>query len=450
MDFCFSDYQQGLALGQYAPPTAYRPYMRVNRAQYQKLEEEHRRNKNDVAKAFRELRRRINGKYYWKTYPLQAQALDYSQMSFPAYRFILPEVLADDWLATVDWHKFHRDHALHQPLTAYVVQKLLNESGDPSDRFVLRDGRTLLNACIDEVLKWDETAYLKGFLLETGVHESEPWLDDGHMSRALWKSLFLETAYLAAMFHDMGYPWQYVHLLSNKLEHAGYQSDLPTADAETLVDAFGKRLLYCPLNGYQSPARNAPATWRQRLVALTARALRRTHGFPGAVGFLYLNDVLRDYPTDRTHPIRQFCVEWAAMAILMHDMPKIYWGDETTTPPDNNHMRLRFEADPLSCVVALADVLQDFSRPVAAFQSNDRSVDVSYEPGCDCARLEFNWAHPTRAMKIVYDFTDAQQRASKLNCLPAEHREYFDRQEGYLDLSAIGIHGVEMEARLLP
>ena len=451
VNFSFADYQQGLASGKYSPPTVYRPFMRVNRAQYRELEKAHQKNNNDTGTAFRELRRRVSGEYYWRTYPVQAQALDYSQISFPAYRFILPEVLADDWLAIVDWHKFHRDHVLHQPLTAYVVQKLLKEERDPSELFLLSDGRCLLDACIDEILKWDGTSYLKSFLLGIGVQESEPWLNKNDPAgRVLWKSLFLEAAYLAAMFHDMGYPWQYVYLLSNKLEYAGYQPDSPTSDAERLVKDFGDRLLYCPLNGYRILDRNAPSTWHQRLVDLTARALRRTHGFPGAIGFLYLNDVLRDYPADWTHPIRQFCVEWAAMAIMMHDMPAIYWGEKTSTPPDNSHMRLRFEVDPLSCVIALADVLQDFSRPVANFQDNDRYVDLFYQDGCVSTELELDWAHLRGEMKIVYSYRDVSQHAAKLNWLPKECHDYFDQQIGYLDLSATGVRGVRMESRLLP
>ena len=451
MNFSLADYQQGLALGQYAPPASYRPFIRVQRSRYEALESTHAKNGNDVSTAFRELRRRVSGDYYHQVYPLQARALDYSQISFPAYRFILPEVLADDWLAVVDWHKFQRDHALHQPLTAYVVQKLLRDSGDPDELFRLSDGRSLLDACVDELLSWDKTLYLREFLLETGVQESEVWLDEHNPAcRMLWKSLFAEAAFLAAMFHDMGYPWQYVHLLSNRLEHAGYQSDSPTSDAERIVSAFGSRLLYCPLNGYRVLDRNAPSNWQQQLLDMTSKALRKTHGFPGAIGFLYLNDVLRDYPADSTHPIRQFCVEWAAMAIMMHDMGGIYWGNETSTRPDNSHMRINFEVDPLSCIVALADVIQDFSRPVAAFLNGSQSVDVSYQHGCDSVRLETNEKSPGSAMKIIYEFQEPQQRATKLNWLPKEHMEYFDQSDGYIDLSSIGIHAVEMEAQLLP
>lgn len=453
MNFSFEDYQRGIASGKYTLPTAYCPFMRVNRKQYRKLEEEHEEKGNDIGKAFREVRRRVSRDYYRQMYPVQARALDYSQMSFPAYRFILPEVLANDWLAIVDWHKFHRDHVLHQPLTTYVVQKLLKEL------LLFGDGRCLLDACIDEILKWDKTVYLKDFLLGIGVKELEPWLKDGCASRALWKSLFTEAACLAAMFHDMGYPWHYVNLLNNKLKHAGYQSDAPTSDAEKLFNAFGHRLLCCPLNGYRVIDKSAPSTWPQRQINIMAKALGSTHGFPGAIGFLYLNDVVRDYPTDPTHPIRQFCVEWAAMAIMMHDMSAIYWGDKISTPPDNLHMRLRFEVDPLSCVIALADMLEDFSRPVATFkdntdqdntnQDNTDSVDVSYHFGCKSVNLELNWGL-TNPTKIVYRFKDIRQHAAKVNMIPKVHQEYFDQHNGYIDLSAIGVRRVEMEAQLLP
>lgn len=447
VNFSMPDYKLGLAVGDYVPPAAYRPFMRVNRSQFRELEKDHGKNGNDVAEAFRELRRRVSDSHWRQTYSLQALALSYSEMSFPAYRFILPEVVADDWLATVDWHKFHRDHVLHQPLTAYVVQKLLKERGDPVDLFLLSDGRNLLDACVDEVLKWDRTAYLKEFLLSTGVKEPI-WFEGCQVGRTLWKSLFLEAAFLAAMFHDMGYPWQYVNLLSNKLEHAECRPDSPTPDAGKVVSTFGTRLLYYPFNGYRTIDRNAPMTWPKQLAEITDRALRRTHGFPGAIGFLYLNDVLRDYPTDNTHPIRQFCVEWAAMAIMMHDMAKIYWGDDSSKLPDHNHMRLRFEVDPLSSVIALADCLQDFSRPSAVFQNNANSVELSYADGCDSTNLDLSRISSDGAIKIVYEFADTRQLAAKLKGMHQEQRIYFDRSHGYIDFSALGISRVDMDAQM--
>ena len=269
MIFSYADFQAGLASGLYVPPSAYQPFMRVKHSQYSALEQAHRDKGHDVDQAFRELRRRVGREYYWKCYPVQAQAMDYSQLAFPAYRFILPEVLADDWLATVGWHKVSRDHVLHQPLTAYVVLKLLIGGGDANQAFMANDEVSLLDACVNEILKWQGTRYLRDFLVETGVRETEPWLNDSAVGRALWKCLFVEAAYLAATFHDMGYPWQYVNLLNNKLDHAGLQPDSPGADAERLIEAFGGRLLFRPFNGYRFPNRSAPATWNHQLTAIT-------------------------------------------------------------------------------------------------------------------------------------------------------------------------------------
>ena len=445
MIFSYSDYQEGLAAGLYVPPSAFRPFMQIKRSQYAALEEAYRDKGHDTYRAFQELRRRVGREFYWRCYPVQAQAMHYSQLAFPAYRFILPEVLADDWLATVGWHKFNRDHVLHQPLTAYIVLKLLTGGGDSGQALMIDEGVSLLDACVDEVLKWQGTAYLRQFLLGIGVHETEPWLNGSPMGRVLWKSLFVEAAYLAAIFHDMGYPWQYVNLLSNKLEHAGYLPDSPGADAERLIEAFGDRLLFCPINGYRFLTRTAPATWHHQLANITAKALRRTHGLPGAVGFLYLNDILREYPMDTIHPMRQFCVEWAAVAIMMHDMPKIYWGGDTA-PPSNGHMRLRFSTDPLSSVIALADVLEDFARPVASFRDTGKSVEVNYRDGCDSTVLELHRTSAPRVMTIEYRFSNEDQFAKKRHWMPGEHREYFDTQHGYLDLSGAGIDRVDMFA----
>lgn len=445
MIFSYADFQAGLAEGLYAPPCAYRPFMRVKQSEYAALERTHRDKGHKADRAFRELRRRVGREYYWKCYPVQARAMDYSQLAFPAYRFILPEVLADDWLATVGWHKFNRDHVLHQPLTAYVVLKLLTGGGDESQAFMVDDGVSLLDACVNELLKWQGTEYLRDFLVETGVRKTEAWLNGSSIGRALWKCLFVEAAYLAAIFHDMGYPWQYVNLLSNKLEHAGLQPDSPGTDSDQLIEAFGDRLLFCPLNGYRFLNRTAPATWHHQLAAIVGKALRKTHGLPGAIGFLYLNDILRDYPTDTTHPIRQFCVEWAAMAIMMHDMPKIYWGGDKALP-SNGHMRLKFSVDPLSCIIALADVVEDFARPVAEFSDRPQGVNMRYTDGCDSTSIELQPGARSGKVRIRYGFSDANQRAAKKAWLSKEHRDYFDERHGYLDLSAAGITKVDMEA----
>lgn len=453
MEFSFEDYQNRLHTGMLRPPDTFRPYVVVRPDAYQALESEHERTLErahdgrvlGLEYTFGQLKKRVGSEYFWKVYPVQSKTLDWAQLSFPAYRFILAEVLQDDWLATVDWHKFNRDHALHQPLTAYVVLKMLTGAGDQGWEI---GGERLLDLCVDKVLRWEKTNYLKKFMegSDSGRVGLPGFLFDGSLlSREIWKALFFEAAFLAATFHDLGYPWQYVNSLSSKLEHAGYLKDSPTGDAERLVEDFGGRLLFYPLNGYGSVGLNAPSTWRERLIGQMADGLRETHGLPGAIGFLYLNDVLREFPEGES-VLREFCVEWAAMAVMMHDMKDVYWGRNGTAKlPENKHLQLRFDVDPLSCVVTLADVLQDFERPSVEFRASSvEEACARYKSEVRSAALEYSARR--RTLRIEYRCIDANAASRKEAFLRGDQEEYFDPQFGYLDLSACGIERVELAA----
>src|SRR5690606_19673947 len=89
---------------------------------------------------------------------------------------------------------------------------------------------------------------------------------------------------------------------------------------------FGHRLLFRVLQGYQTQNAACPSTWNEEITRLTDKALTLTHGLPGALGFLHLNDCVRQYPSQRESPLHLLCTEWVAAAIMMHDMSKIYWG----------------------------------------------------------------------------------------------------------------------------
>lgn len=445
MEFSYSDYQKSLCSGLFHLPCGFQPYMPINRVQYRKMEDEHDGKKNSVEKAFRELSRRVGKKHYWKVYPVQSRTLDYAQMAFPAYKFILPEVLADDWLAIVDWHKFQRDHALHQPLTAYIVLKLLGYGN--SDEAFRIGTESLLELCVEQILHSQKTKYLKEYLVDTHIMDKSDntlWFGDNHISRELWKALFIEAACLSATFHDMGYPWQYVNILASKLQYAGGQQiESPSDDADTIIRQFGNRLLFCPLNGYRLLDRNTPSTWHHRLKSITTSSLRETHGFPGAIGFLYFNDAIREFPDSKNHPIRQFCVEWAAMGIMMHDMGKIYWGkDDTETPPQNQQLQLHFEVDPLSCILTLADILEDFERPVVEFTPNNKGSTDNYRFPCISSQLEYSNGN----LDIIYKMKSDIDRVNKIPYMKKEHKENFDAGMGYIDFSACGIKKIEMNA----
>ncbi len=446
MHFSFSDYRQLQSSEDYKFPKSFFPDLEIDRKKYKDMEEDHKKKDNCIEKAFRELKNRVGTKYYKKVYPIQSWTLDNCSHSFPAYRFILPEVVTFDWLAIVDWHKnFSRDHALHQPLTAYIVYKLLG-GGDSEDALPVGNSN-LLDLCIDNILNWKNTKYLKNYLINLGVNDysNDKLLNDTPMSRTFWKSLFYETAFIAATFHDLGYPWQYKNLLSNKIDHADYNNFDSESNIKHIHELFANRLIYYPFNGYQQLDYGTPCSWKKELFHLINKAHTKTHGLPGALGFLFLHDKLRKFPEKSKMPFHQFCVDWAALGIMMHDLGKIYWGN-SKVKPENELMRLRFDVDPLSCIIALADVIEEFNRPSVKFsnQSNN-GVECNYKEPCLATEIILK----NDKMEIVYKYVSGRARANKLLYMKSEENEYFNEKCGYVDLSTIGIKKVSLNAEVL-
>ena len=440
MRFSLSDYKKYIR--KYTPPSFLSPFTKVDRVRYKALEANHLKGENDIDKSFDELKKRTNKTYFHKVYPIQSRTLDYASLSFPAYRFILPEVITEDWIATVDWNKFQRDHVLHQPLTAYIALKLLGSPGRTrTPGLVLPSGDRLLKTCVDKIIQFKETGYLKDFLLECGMPEESVWLKPGKIQEILWTQLFIETAYLAAVFHDVGYPWQYVGLLGDRLEPITAPAMIKEEAIEhSILSSFNERLIYIAMNGYNKPTPSTPAVWEKEIKEQTQKAITGTHGFPGALGFLFLNDCIRKFPDKNISPIRQLCVEWAAVAIMMHDMSKVYHGKSKT--PKRPHLRLDAGVDPLSALITLSDILQDFERPVGKF-SVRKNGGVALNYHCACKSTKVNLIR--NSLSIDYKMAP-MDLAFKRSRLPKEQSEFFDHRYGYLNLKAWGIDNVVMQA----
>jgi hypothetical protein len=222
----------------------------------------------------------------------------------------------------------------------------------------------------------------------------------------------------------------------------------PNGAADEVLRNFGNRLVFYALNGYEPPTENTSHTRKAWLAQLVDHCLTETHGLPGALGFLYLNDILKQFPDDPTYRVRQFCVEWAAVAVMMHDLKGIYWGKGDTHDPQYPHLRLMFDVDPLSCVITLADILEDFCRPSAKFskfseQQNELpKVKLEYPADGDATQIECAGSKHT----ITYQCKTAPAAAKKRSFLPKEKFEVFDNLRGYIDLSVLGIDSVEMLA----
>jgi len=443
-------YKDAIKSGKCHPPNVFTPFINVDWAKYDDL-----RRKTSPLNVDK-LQCRLSTKMFSNIRGAMGFTLRYARNFFPAYRFFVNEYLNDEWLATVDWHKFHRDHVIHQPMTVYVGLSLLKGvdlSGQCTDPLLFGNKR-LLDYCLEAIHYSPKCTYLKEYLRQMGG--SKIYLEDSPASKVLWESLFLDTFFLATLFHDMGYPWQFVNVINKKLIHHSPLENPSIQDAEWIADNYGDRLFFYPINGYKKPDPTAPSHWDDKKIRILSQGLCQTHGISGALTLLYLNDALRIYPNmNLDRPERRFCVEWAAMAVMMHDMTKIY---STKVEPkkaryrfehdiQNPHMRLSINRDPLSFMLTLTDQIQDFARPDSTFKSSnpDQSI-ATYYSKCKSVSLEFDH---TKTLKIKYTYENPGiYIQNRQEFLPENEVKFFDPHNGYLDYKDLGISQVKMLAEL--
>jgi hypothetical protein len=443
MRLSHDDFRNRLRRGLIPFPAALVPYSEVCPRRFRALEALHARSKHSLRNALDAVRARVDRDQFGKIHALQVRTLGHSRRAFPAYRFILPEVIANDWLASVDWRKFHRDHVVHQPQVAYVALSLL----DGLDI----NGQPLIEHCLDHVLRLVQTGYLGLALKGMGIGQNDLFISNHPTTRGLWRSVFREAAFLAALFHDIGYPWQYANRLEEKLPAAHDGRHPVTPSAEAVLREFNERLVMLPFEGYRTDTSARPAHWTEEKLSLIETCLAESHGLPGALFFLYLNDGVRPYPSERNHPVRRLCIEWAAMAILMHDLQRAYWKG-IAEPVANPHLRLKCEVDPLSCVLTLADTVQDFERHSARFSTIPTpagdELRVRYPVACTATEVDFDAG--TQTLRMNYVMNTPRDTVLKLARLPEEETMLFDPGRGFVDFSACGVRRVTLRARTGP
>ena len=257
----------------------------------------------------------------------------------------------------------------------------------------------------------------------------------------LARDVFYETAVISALFHDMGYPWQYINRLDKSIVAADFRLPIDTAvESRDILDMIKNRLLIYPFYGYSLTNKNRPiSTWEKRLLVLFEKSLHSTHGFPGSLAFIYLQDRIRLFPTDTSfnEAVCRFIYDWAAVGIMMHDMPKIYKGEGKR--PQNVFLRTSFETDPLSSLITLADVLEEFHRPAANYSAvGNESVQVDYRYPCIQTKLELQGD----TLGVSYIYSDKALAAQNRRIRTAEIDDYFNPKQGFVDLSYLGINSV--------
>ena len=385
-----------------------------------------------IEETFQELRQRLGRNYYKNIVLAQSSALNYAALQFPAYSFLLTDDLTDDWLAIVDFHKKHaRDHSLHQPLTAYVAAKLLGFGVSDDSLPIPVSHENLLDFCVDTILTKKETRYILDLALKYGLPNNRS--ETSKMVREFWKKLFYRTVVLSALFHDIGYPWQYVDRIGSSLRKSVNNLHQGGNVVSQIIDQYKDRMVFLPLRHYGTEHINEPVFEKEDLEKLTEASMD-THGFLGAIAFLTLNDAIRNSVTDSPlAKIHQFTVEWAAMGIFMHDME----GKHTKMFPK---LRLSFEQDPLSSMIALADYLEEFNRPKAQFNPRRKGSKTKYR--FDCSQVEVE-ATNEGVLKVEMKYKKNASKAIAAKFKTEETENYFNPTGGYVDLSPLGIRKVE-------
>ena len=260
-------------------------------------------------------------------------------------------------------------------------------------------------------------------------------LDDTPVAREFWKELFYRTVVLSALFHDIGYPWQYVGRIGASLRKNVDILHPKDTTVLNIVDNFKDRMVMLPLRHYQMVHINEPVNEDDQLKKITASALE-THGFPGAIAFLSLNDTIRKYPSN--HPLallQEFSVEWAAMGIFMHDMAEKH-------KKSYSKLRVNILQDPLSAIISMSDYLEEFNRPKVQFQPKSRQSRMRYYSDCSAVEVECDDDGTLAVrMKYISDASKAIAAAFKKE----ETEDYFSPGTGYVDLAPMGIRKVVYE-----
>ena len=430
-----SGFRAALANGLCDPPCLLTPLVRVSRRSHRQLEDLQERSLRDH---YVKTANRMTSASFGHLRVGADRAIRAAPDYFPAYEFHVGELINDEWLSAVDWHKeFHRDHISHQLMCVYVGRTLL--AGGHGGEFMF-DGRPLLELCLDAILHAPECEYLRDYLSTMGAPSIYQRRDG--KGRHAWRQLFLESLFLSCMYHDIGYPWQFVHCINDRLRPYAPENGSLGDGADGIYEQYRHRLVMYPFNGYQPLRLTQPVEWSMRARTALKVGFARTHGVPGAFAFLHLNDILREYPrrVDANAPSR-FCTEWAAMAIAMHDLQKIYAGDKCAA---QSHLRVCFNRDPLSFVLTLIDQIQDFGRPSALFERHG-NVILNYRASCH--RVEIEPSPGMRELTITSFYSDKNDaKMNIVKCKPEAEEDFFNIRHGYLDGSALPMPRVRLRA----
>ena len=295
-----------------------------------------------------------------------------------------------EWLWYITPFKdFYRDHLAHVMKVALTALDLLESKESP----FVKGGETLLYQVAQGLASQNlGDRRFRNLARRVGIC-------DAHLrTHKFWEAAVRETTRLAGLLHDMAYP----DVMAAKVERAA-KPVRPRASFEpgvedmcrNAVSMFQHHLLASPFHGGKLPG---PDGIQEKERRIAASVFRESHSLRAGYSLLrILEDARR---VGEVTPFDAFVMEWAALAISLHDYDKFYEDKHTDETQrewlnggNRKNVQPSFKEDPVSFLVALADQVQDFGR-------------MSYETCSDNVDLSSSQVrYPTRAveMKLVDD-----------------------------------------------
>lgn len=403
----------------------------------------------------------------------------YSLWVFPSFISHIQEFLNEEWLALFDFHKaFHRDHIYHQPQVAEIARRvmtgikysideteiipefIINESEDLIE--LLNDmgfggkGRFSLLEIASLYLAWPsrKNAYLHSFCRDLKIPNYMFIYKKGQSPFPFhyWKKVIYDAVITAALYHDIGYPFQFQSTISGGLNPLTLAELQNPQDTKALYEGYTNHLFMRALAGYRDFSHYpVPFHHEMGIYQIFHDAFFETHGLPGALTFLYLNDKLRDHTKKWERPSGILTLEMAATAILMHDMQKLYAETDNANSyppvsyylkPRHPELRLPFRSDPVSYIVTLADLIQDYSRvniqpggpPAKGMKQAQRPLKLNSEFRVNKTNVHFD--DKNLCLTITYFFDKNFPHAMRQQTIDFNKKimaQFFESQNGFLD-----------------
>lgn len=300
-----------------------------------------------------------------------------------------------EWLwYTTPFKSFYRDHLAHVMKVAVIALDLLDHPDSP---FTDATGTLLDRIATALADPTTEAPHLRKAARRAGV------ADACLSERAFWRAAVLVTTRLAGLLHDMAYP----DVMSAKVERAA-KSVHPRTPFEPALDDTCRHavawmqhhLVAAPFNSGDHRGKHrgdlpGPEGIKQADRDMAVAVFEESHSLRAGYAILRILDDARRVGS--LTPFDVFVLEWAALAVSLHDYDKLFSAKHTDStmrawlyvPGNLPNICPSFDKDPVSFVVAFADQIQDFGR-------------LSYEPiddeDYDAANLRARY--PVKAVEV--------------------------------------------------